>query len=136
MKTTVLWLMAVLLLPATLAAQVEPKNQPPASTTRPDGGVRPPASQSRISSRVYVGEAAPGFELISATGARVKLSRYRGDRILLMFVLSCYLNSMLLGGKLGLKILYLRCPDFAKTFIMKMSLKGFLYIENRWYVRI
>lgn len=85
MKTTAMGLMAVLVLPATLAAQIEPKNPPPVSTTRPEGGVRPPASQIRISSRVYVGEAAPGFELTSAAGSQVKLSRYRGERILLTF---------------------------------------------------
>jgi len=80
-----LWLTAALVLPTTLEAQVVPKGQPPAPTVRPEGGVRPPASQIRISSRAYVGEAAPGFELTSATGARVKLSRFRGDRVLLAF---------------------------------------------------
>ena len=32
-----------------------------------------------------MGEAAPGFELTSANGTRVKLSRFRGDLILLAF---------------------------------------------------
>lgn len=85
MRMTMLWLSAGLVLPATLAAQVEPKSQPPSSTVRPDGEVRPPASQIRISSHAYVGEAAPGFELTNANGTRVKLSRFRGDRVLLAF---------------------------------------------------
>jgi hypothetical protein len=52
-----------------------------------------------------------------------------------MLVLSYYLSSMLLEGKLELKILHLSCPDFAEIFVKKMNLKGFLYIENCWYVR-
>jgi peroxiredoxin len=85
MKTTLLWLIAVLVLPATLAAQIEPKSRPPSSTPPPDGGVRAPSGRLRIEGRVDVGEAAPGFELTSAKGERVRLSRYRGDQVLLAF---------------------------------------------------
>jgi peroxiredoxin len=84
MKTTLLWLTAVLLLPATLEAQ-QPKSPPTSPPVRSEGNVRPPASQIRISSNVFVGEAAPGFELTNATGARIKLSRFRGERVLLAF---------------------------------------------------
>lgn len=84
MRTPLLWLTAALAMPATLEAQT-PKTQPPPVTTRPESGVRPPASQIRITSNVYVGEAAPGFELTSATGERIKLSRFRGERVLLAF---------------------------------------------------
>jgi peroxiredoxin len=85
MKTTLLWLMAVLVLPAALAAQTEPKSRPPTATAPPEGSVRAPAGRLRISGRVDVGETAPGFELTNAYGERVKLSRYRGDQVLLAF---------------------------------------------------
>ncbi len=84
MKTITLWLIAVVALPAALAAQ-EPKHAPPPSSPRPESPVRPPASRIRIASRVYVGEPAPGFELTSANGKQVKLSRFRGDRVMLCF---------------------------------------------------
>jgi peroxiredoxin len=84
MKIPLLWLTAVLMMPAPLEAQ-DPKSQSSSPPLRPEAPVRPPASQIRISSNVYVGEAAPGFELTNATGARVKLSRFRGDRVLLAF---------------------------------------------------
>jgi peroxiredoxin len=84
MRITMLWLSAALVLPTTLAAQIEPKTRPP-STVRQTDGVRPPAAQIRISNRAAVGETAPGFELTSASGTPVKFSRYRGDRVLLMF---------------------------------------------------
>jgi peroxiredoxin len=84
MKTTLVWLTTALLLPATLAAQTDPKSRPTAPTSRPQA-VPPPANRPRIANRVYVGEAAPGFELTTADGGRLKLSRLRGDRVMLAF---------------------------------------------------
>ncbi len=79
-----LCLNAVLMLPSTLAAQIEPKRRP-AATVRQTDDVQQPATRIRVSNRATVGEAAPGFELASASGAQVKLSRFRGDRVMLMF---------------------------------------------------
>lgn len=85
MRTTMLCATVAMMWAGTLEAQVELKGKPPTPPSRPEGTVRPPASQIRISSNVYVGEAAPGFELTSASGERIKLSHYRGARILLAF---------------------------------------------------
>ena len=82
---TLLWLLAAVVLPATLAADTDPKTRPPAPTVAPEGTVAAPMGRTRISSHAEVGEAAPGFELISAGDARVKLSDYRGGRVLLAF---------------------------------------------------
>jgi peroxiredoxin len=84
MRTTLLWLAVALLVPTTLAAQPDPKSRPTTQASRPDA-VQPPANRTRIANRVYVGEAAPGFELTKADGGRFKLSRLRGDRVLLTF---------------------------------------------------
>jgi len=85
MKTTMLCVTAALMCAGTLDAEVEPKSTSSTPTTRAEGAVRAPASQIRVSSQAYVGEAAPGFELTSATGEPIKLSHYRGSRILLTF---------------------------------------------------
>jgi peroxiredoxin len=79
-----LWLATALLLPATLAAQTDPKSRPTAPTARPQAVPSPPI-RPRIANRVYVGEAAPGFDLTTAEGGRLKLSRLRGDRVMLAF---------------------------------------------------
>jgi peroxiredoxin len=84
MKIHASWMVALLLMPAALAAQ-EPKSQPAPTPTRPDGNVRTPVSDMRVSNRVFVGEEAPDFELSNLDGHPVQLSRYRGDRVLLTF---------------------------------------------------
>jgi peroxiredoxin Q/BCP len=84
MRTIPLALIAMLVLPLPLLAQPDPKNQPQPPRPRPPE-VGPPASQIRISSKVYVGEDAPDFELTDANGAAFRLSRLRGDRVLLVF---------------------------------------------------
>src|SRR4029077_4994267 len=84
MKTTMLCLTAALMCAGALDADVE-KGTTTSPPTRTEGGVRAPSSQIQVSGRVYVGEAAPGFELTSASGEQIKLSHYRGSRILLAF---------------------------------------------------
>lgn len=84
MRITMLWLSAVLMWPAPLAAQVEPKTRP-SGTVRETGEVGAPATKLGIVNRASVGESAPGFALTSASGVQVKLSRYRGDRVMLFF---------------------------------------------------
>ena len=85
MKTIAVWLIAALAIPVTLAAQTDPKTPRPTPSQKTDNPVRPPSSRLRIASRVYVGESAPGFELTNADGERVKLSRYKADRVMLCF---------------------------------------------------
>ncbi len=85
MKTAALWLIAALVMPVTLAAQPDSKTGSSGTTPRPEGQVRAPAARLRIAGRSQVGEGAPGFELTNANGSRVKLSRFRGDRVMLCF---------------------------------------------------
>ena len=85
MKLSTLCLIAVLVVPAALAAPPEPKAPPTSGMPGPDVPARVPQGFRGIAGQVYVGEAAPGFELVSASEKRVKLSRYRGDRIILCF---------------------------------------------------
>lgn len=84
MKISASWMMALLLIPAPLAAQ-EPKTQAAPNQARPDAGVRTPTNEIRIGSRVFVGEEAPDFELSNLDGRPVRLMRFRGDRVLLAF---------------------------------------------------
>lgn len=84
MRTIALALIATLVVPLPLLAQPDPKNPPQPPRGRPSE-VGPPASQIRISSRVYVGEDAPDFELTDANGRPFRLSRMRGERVLLVF---------------------------------------------------
>lgn len=84
MRTIPLALIATLVLPLPLLAQPDPKNAPQPPRGRP-AEVGPPASQIRISSKVYVGEDAPDFELTDANGRSFRLSRMRGERVLLVF---------------------------------------------------
>lgn len=77
--------LAALLAPAVPAAP--PESKPPAtpSLPRPDGGSRIPTGTRGISGWIYVGESAPGFDLESARGRRLKLSGFVGERVLLVF---------------------------------------------------
>ena len=85
MKTPTLCLIAALLVPACLAAPPEPKSPQAPGIPRPEGASRLPSGFRGIIGQVYVGEAAPGFELTSADHKRVKLSSFAGDRVLLCF---------------------------------------------------
>jgi peroxiredoxin len=85
MRIAIVCWIAALALPAAAIAQTEPKDRTSTSPTKSVGSVRTPTSRIRVSNRVYVGETAPGFELASAQGQQVKLSRFRGDLVLLAF---------------------------------------------------
>ncbi|MGH7731401.1 MAG: peroxiredoxin family protein [Candidatus Eiseniibacteriota bacterium] len=85
MTTPTLCLFALLAAPVALAAPPEPKEQAPPAAPRPEGVSRLPTGYRGIVSQVYVGEAAPGFELRSAEDKQVKLSSFAGDRVLLCF---------------------------------------------------
>ena len=78
-------LIAVPLAPIAVAAPTEapPTTTPPIA--RPDAGTRPPIGTRGIYGSVYVGESAPGFELENASGRRVKLSDFAGERVMLCF---------------------------------------------------
>jgi peroxiredoxin len=82
MTTPTLCLIALLV---ALAAPPEPKGPIPPVATRPEGVPRIPTGYRGIVGQVYVGEAAPGFELTGADEKRVKLSSFTGDRVLLCF---------------------------------------------------
>lgn len=85
MKTPTLCLIAALVVPAGFAAPPEPKTPQTPGVARPEGVSRLPSGYQGIIGQVYVGEAAPGFELTSADERRVKLSSFAGDRVLLYF---------------------------------------------------
>ncbi len=79
-------LACMLLLTAAPAPAAPPSTPPPpAPTVRSEGLSRPPTGTRGIGGWVYVGESAPGFELTSASGRRVKLSSFTGERVLLCF---------------------------------------------------
>jgi peroxiredoxin len=71
--------------PVALAAPPEPKAPTPPAVSRPEGESRIPTGHRGIGGQLYVGEAAPGFELMGADEKRVKLSSFTGDRVLLCF---------------------------------------------------
>jgi peroxiredoxin len=68
-------------------AQDAPKGSSrPSSPPRPTAGTTPaPRLPARIESQVVVGDRAPGFELDGSQGAPVRLSRWRGSWVLLLF---------------------------------------------------
>lgn len=74
---------ALLTLPATVLAQKSPDTPPPPPTHPPasPGTTRP----TRLAGQVALGELAPDFELESSTSDRVKLSKLRGEWVLLVF---------------------------------------------------
>lgn len=86
MKTPTLCLIAMLVVPASLAGAAEPKTPMTPGVVRPEGATRLPTGYQGIIGQVYVGEAAPGFDLTSADEKRVKLSGFTGERVLLCFV--------------------------------------------------
>jgi len=85
MKPSAACLFALLAAPVALAAPPEPKTPTTPGHTRPDGISRLPSGTRGVSGQVYVGEAAPGFELTSAQERSVKLSGFIGTRVLLCF---------------------------------------------------
>ena len=86
MKAPSLCLIALLAAPTCLWAQAVTKTTPPTpGPPRPDAATRIPTGFHGIVGHVYVGEAAPGFELTSADGKRIKLSSFIGERVMLCF---------------------------------------------------
>ncbi len=87
MRPAVYGLIALLLLSCPAWAQEEPKTprRPAPPPTEPS--THPPRSGTAmmITGEVVVGERAPDFELDGSEGRPVKLSRLRGDWVLLVF---------------------------------------------------
>ena len=83
----VLVALALLLLPPLASAQKETPTQPasPPKVGKP-AGQQGSGSRARLSTRVAVGEQAPDFELPRLDGRPLKLSRLRGDWVMLVFV--------------------------------------------------
>ncbi len=65
--------------------QVEGKTTRPPPTPPTEPAPRTPRPSPRIVGQVYVGEQAPDFVLDGSEGKPVKLSRLRGDWVLLVF---------------------------------------------------
>ncbi len=80
-------LLALMLTAAVACAQTDPKKgETPAPVPREAvPGVRNPMGAARVSGQVFIGERAPDFELDAWTGKPIKLSRLRGDWVLLAF---------------------------------------------------
>jgi peroxiredoxin len=85
MKTSTLCTIALLVVPLAVVAQPAPKTPPPSAPGRPDSPAHLPSGFRGAHGQIYVGEAAPGFELTSAREKRVKLSSFIGSRVLLCF---------------------------------------------------
>ncbi len=77
---------ALLAITPTLAhGQQNARNPPPPADVRPPQATPPPRTPAHIHSHVVVGEDAPDFELDGSRGTPVRLSRLRGNRVLLAF---------------------------------------------------
>jgi peroxiredoxin len=75
----------VLALAAPALAQDNPKSNPPPPSVEREASARNPHAQLGISGHVYIGDLAPDFELDSSHGVPVRLSRMRGDWVLMVF---------------------------------------------------
>jgi peroxiredoxin len=87
MRTLPLSLLALLLLAAPVAAQVNPRDGghlPPAPPTPSRAGASPRVHQP-ILGEVSIGERAPDFELDASNGGSSKLSELRGGWVMLVF---------------------------------------------------
>ena len=91
MKTTVagslvmVLALALALGPARTLAQETRTPQRPAPTPTPQTAEPSPHTGATVTGQVFVGERAPDFELDGSKGQPVKLSRLRGDWVLLVF---------------------------------------------------
>jgi len=74
----------LLIVAATTQAQENPKSPPPVNPDRP-AATRNPHGQLGAIGKVFIGDLAPDFELDGSHGVPVKLSRLRGDWLLLVF---------------------------------------------------
>lgn len=84
-RNVVLAALLILDLAAPALAQENPKSQTPPPTMEREGASRAPHAQLGMNGRVYIGDLAPDFELDGSRGAPVRLSRLRGDWLLLVF---------------------------------------------------
>jgi peroxiredoxin len=84
-RTNVMAALLSLALAAPALAQDGPKSPPTAPGIEREGPTRNPHAQLGMSGRVYVGDLAPDFELDGSRGVSVRLSRLRGDWLLLVF---------------------------------------------------
>src|SRR5262245_32674616 len=87
MRSFALALVLLVSCPALVASQVSrsptPQSQSPSQmTTPPSSG---PRVKHALGGQVWIGETAPDFELDASSGASVRLSRLRGDWVLLIF---------------------------------------------------
>ncbi|HKQ56325.1 MAG TPA: peroxiredoxin family protein [Candidatus Eisenbacteria bacterium] len=85
MKTRALCTLALFVVPALHAAPPDARMDATPGPKATDVSTRMPIAQRGIASRVDVGQTPPGFELTSAKEERVKLSGFRGERVLLCF---------------------------------------------------
>jgi peroxiredoxin len=82
------FVLCVMLAAGTAMAQAHetPKTpSQPVPTTDPKGTITPVPLPSAVTSQVYVGEAAPDFELDGSEGRPVRLAKLKGYWLLLVF---------------------------------------------------
>ena len=88
MKSFALALMLLVSCPAIVESQMGQRSPTPA-TPSPALPTSPPttapSTKHALGGQVWVGETAPDFELDASSGAPVRLSRLRGDWVLLIF---------------------------------------------------
>lgn len=84
LKSAALVLAAALALASPVLGQPDPKTPQPASP-RSGAGSPPPQARVHIYGQVYIGERAPDFTLDASDGKIVRLSRFRGDWVVLVF---------------------------------------------------
>jgi len=84
MKTLLLFLLSAAVIPADLAAQPE-KTRTTTPPVKPLAASPPALSKMAVTGQVSVGAPAPPFDISDANDRRMKLSDYRGDRVVLAF---------------------------------------------------
>ena len=85
MKSFALALVLFVVLPTPSHGQLAPRSAPrppPAVSSAPSSS---PRVKHPLAGQVWIGEGAPDFELDASKGTPVKLSRLRGDWVLLIF---------------------------------------------------
>lgn len=84
MKISAFLVAAMMVLPSATQAQKEP-TQTPKAPREPVEEVPLPRRSASIDGRIAIGDPAPGFILESAAGGQVRLSKLRGDWLLMVF---------------------------------------------------
>ena len=85
MRVAALCLAAVMAFPALAAAQADPKTPAPPAPRAPANVPRTPQARVHIHGQVFIGERAPDFTLDGSDGKLLRLGRFRGDWVLLVF---------------------------------------------------